>query len=50
MNKAIIAILMGLGSVGLTACDTEEDPIEDAADEVEDAADEAEDEVDDATD
>mgnify|MGYP003120862035 FL=1 len=46
MKKPIIAILLGLGTFGLSACDTNDGPAEELGEELDDAADDVEDELD----
>ena len=45
MKKPLIAILFGLGALGLAACDTNDGPVEEFGEEVDEAADEVEDEA-----
>lgn len=49
MKKYILATLIGLGAFGITACDTNEGPVEEAAEDIDEAVEEVEDEMDDAT-
>jgi predicted small secreted protein len=46
MKKAMIALFLSLGAAGISACDTNDGPVEEAGEEIDDAADEIEDEVD----
>lgn len=47
MKKAMIALFLGLGAAGISACDTDDGPIEEAGEEIDDTVDEIEDEVED---
>lgn len=46
MKKAMIALFLSLGAAGISACDTNDGPVEEAGEEIDEAADEIEDEVD----
>ena len=46
MKKAMIALFLSLGAAGISACDTNDGPVEEAGEEIDEAADDIEDEVD----